>query len=278
MKAQDYVNGELAVGRYPDPHAIEAPPERVTVLAAFDAWVATYPSRTDAQEAQHAKARAALATTGVLHRVDVTRVTLEDFQAWVNALSDRYSPATTKQYQSRVRSAIDHAGVTVAWSRLHLPRLRSGPVRSTPTAIRAEYGARQFGAVCPACLDINDWGAPECACGCALQPSPAPSGPGNGTPRGGTRVEAHPKGAGGRAWTPAPQPNQRSCDMPDVNDAVKAAKAAAIAHRQAARAELAARRARDKAFKRAVRAGAGVMDVARAAGCNHNLVGRAARS
>ncbi len=120
-RARDYVNGELAVGRYPSPRDIAPPPPRLTAVAAFDAWVTSHPSPTAGQSKQHRQARAALEGKGRLGRIHVDRVGVTDVQEWVNALAEEYSPATVRQYLARVKSSLVDADADVRWDRLRLP-------------------------------------------------------------------------------------------------------------------------------------------------------------
>lgn len=119
-RARDYVNGELAVGRYPDPHAIQAPPERLTVLAAYDRWVDTHPNPTDSMAKQHRQVRGALAGTKLAGLL-VDQVTAADYQQWIHTLAGRLAPSTIRQYQSRVKSALEHHDAQIRWDRVNIP-------------------------------------------------------------------------------------------------------------------------------------------------------------
>lgn len=108
-RARDYVNGEFAVGRYPDPQVLLEPAQRMTVLNAVDAWVESHPQPSRSVVAQHRKARAKVTGTR-LARADVTRATFMDVQEWVNDLVGDLAPATVRKYLSVVRGAFAHVG------------------------------------------------------------------------------------------------------------------------------------------------------------------------
>lgn len=122
-RARDYVNGQLAVGRYPHPTEMVPPDHQATILTMFDTYTGSFPDRTTAVTKLHRQARGALERHRV-GRLPVDRVTLDDLQGYVTWLSDQYAPATARKYFDQVRAAFTHGDVTpnpAASPRLRFP-------------------------------------------------------------------------------------------------------------------------------------------------------------
>ena len=133
-RARDFVNGEFAVGRYPDAANLRGPEVRQSVAQAARAWIASHPDAEKARR-QHRKALARLDGTP-LARTDVQTATVDDVQAWVNHLAAGLAPATVRYYLRLVRSTFRHAGRNPSPAndpRLRLPHPHGDDVPEPPS-------------------------------------------------------------------------------------------------------------------------------------------------
>ena len=110
-RARDYVNGQLAVGRYPHPTEMVLPPKSPTLHAAYTTYMESYPTPSLAVVKLHKQAYTALRRHAI-HRTTIDRVTTPDLQAYINFLADEFAPATARKYFAQLKAALEHAGVS----------------------------------------------------------------------------------------------------------------------------------------------------------------------
>ena len=103
-RARDYVNGELAVGRYPDPHVFKAPPARRTAATVYQAYIDGHPAPSPSVQKLHRQAQAALELRP-LAQLEAEAITHADIQVFVTSLADQYAPATARKYFDQVKAA-----------------------------------------------------------------------------------------------------------------------------------------------------------------------------
>lgn len=147
-----WVEQLIAEGRGAEiPALLAAPVAGATLADTLDETLAALPSPSVAQRKRFRQARAAL---GKLGERPIEEVTRRELQTWVNALSEKYAPATVGQYLVPVRQAFDHAEITpnpARDRRLKLPLSDEGEEFTPPTW--AEFKAMAE-AVSPRYQDI----------------------------------------------------------------------------------------------------------------------------
>lgn len=139
LEARDYVNGELAVGRWPDPRNVTKPEAPKTVLEGYDEWVDSLPKGTgDSVRKRNKNARSYL-EKDQLARIPIRDASFRDVQRLINRMAEKLAAETIRKYLEPVRAAFDFHDVSpnpAVDRRLKTPRKKTEIVKAPS---RREY-------------------------------------------------------------------------------------------------------------------------------------------